>query len=222
MRALAQSRLRSFFAAREGAGAIEFAIIAPLLIALFCMGYEVSRYVKSVRQLTAASTAVAGMIAQNTTGSVNDTDLLFFRDAVMIAYPDVLANAAAANTAWLNDIQLTMSSVNFSLQDKNCTSNCAYQAKVIWSGGSNPRPCSTSLTPASDNAQPSTTTLPSDTFGPGTMIVVDIVYNYRPRMAARLMQTIKLTRSFYIQPRYVSTVTYSPNGTNFATSCSSS
>jgi Flp pilus assembly protein TadG len=222
MRHSARNRLKCFAAAREGAGAVEFAFVAPVLIALLCGGFELTRYIKAVRQLTAASTAVAGMIAQNTSGSVNDTDLLFFRDAIMIAYPDVLADAAAQKLTWTNDIKVTMSSINFSQTDPNCKSNCTYQAKVAWSGGSNKRPCSTLLAPTSDTAQPSTTTLPSDTFGPGTLIVVDISFNYRPIVATQLLQPLPLSRSFYIQPRYVSSIAYSPNGTNFASTCPTS
>ena len=222
MRLPVRNNLRSFAASRRGVAAIEFAFVAPVLIALLCGGFELTRYIKAVRQLTAASTAVAGMIAQNTSGSVNDTDLLFFRDAIMIAYPDVLADAAALNMTWTNDIKVTMSSVNFSQTDSNCKSNCTYQAKVAWSGGSNKRPCSTLLASASDGAQPTTTTLPSDTFGPGTLIVVDLVYAYRPIVAAQLLRPLTLSRSFYIQPRYVSSIAYSPNGTNFASTCASS
>ena len=222
MRSHAHSGLRSFASARDGVAAIEFAFTAPILIALLFGGFELTRYIKAVRQLTAASTAVAGMIAQNTSGSVNDTDLLFFRDAIMIAYPDVLADAAAQNIAWTDDIRVTMSSINFSQTDSNCKSNCTYQAKVGWSGGSNKRPCSTLLASASDGAQPTTTTLPTDTFGPGTLIVVDIVYKYRPIVATQLLQPLPLTRSFFIQPRYVSSIAYSPNGTNFAPTCANS
>ncbi len=222
MRITRRNSPRTFAAARKGVGAVEFAFTAPILITLLCGGFELTRYIKAVRQLTAASTALAGMIAQNTSGSVNDTDLLFFRDAVMIAYPDVLADAAAQNKTWTNDIQVTMSSINFSLTNQNCKSNCTYQAKVAWSGGSNTRPCSTLLTSASDDAQPTTTTLPSDTFGPGTLIVVDIVYTYRPIVATQLLRPLSLSRSFYIQPRYVSSIAYSPNGTNFASTCANS
>ena len=222
MRAHTRNHARSFAAAQGGTGAVEFAFTAPILIVLLCCGFEVTRYIKAVRQLTAASTAVAGMIAQNTSGTLNDTDLLFFRDAIMIAYPDVLANAAAAKKTWTDDIQVTMSSINFSQTNSSCKSDCTYQAKVAWSGGSNARPCSTLLVSAPDNAQPTTTTLPSDTFGPGTLIVVDIAYKYRPIVAAQLFQPVTLSRSFYVQPRYVQSVAYSPNGTNYATTCASS
>ena len=222
MRVLARNGLRAFASARTAAGAVEFALATPILIALLCGGFELTRYIRANRQLTTASTAVAGMIAQNTSGSVNDTDLLFFRDAIMIAYPDVLADAAALKVPWTSDIQVTMSSVNFSQIDATCKSSCKYQAKVAWSGGTNARPCSTPLTSASDDAQPSKTTLPLDTFGPGTLIVVDIVYNYRPIVAAQLLRPMMLSRSFYIQPRYVSSIAYSPSGTNYAINCPSS
>ena len=219
MRGTALNTLRSFAFARKGAGAVEFALATPILIALLCGGFELTRYIRANRQLTAASTAVAGMIAQNTSGSVNDTDLLFFRDAVMIAYPDVLGDAAALKVPWTSDIQVTMSSIGFSQTDPTCKSGCTYQARVLWSGGSNARPCLTTLTSAADDAPPTKTTLPTDTFGPGTLIVVDIAYNYRPIVATQIFKPLTLSRSFYIQPRYVSSIAYSPNGTNFASNC---
>lgn len=209
-----------FAAARSGAAAVEFALIIPFMAVLLCSGWEVNHFAKAVRQLTNASTTVATMIAQNTTGTVNDTDLLFFRDAIMIAYPDVLVNAFAAGKPWSSDIQVTISSVAFTAAS-GCTSNCTYQAKVAWSGGANPRPCSVALASASDGATPSPTTLPADTFGPGSLIVVDLKYQYRPSIGGTVLGSPTLARSFYIQPRYVTTIAYSPNGTKFATQCPS-
>lgn len=215
-------RARAFAASHSGVAVVEFAIIVPMLILFLCVGFELSRYIKSVRQITVATSTVAGMIAQNTSGTVNDTDLLFFRDAVMIAYPDVLANAYSANKTWLQDIQITMSSVGFTTTPSGCSSSCTYKAKVSWSGGSNPRPCSVYMTSAPDDATPSTTTLPADVFGPGSLIAVDLKYVYRPIVGATLLGPLSVTRSFYIQPRYVSSVAYSSNGSNFATNCPSS
>ena len=73
--------------------------------------------------------------------------------------------------------------------------------------------------PVADSARPSPTTLPTDTYGPGSVIVVDIDYTYLPLVANRFLSGIQIKRSFYIQPRYVSVVTYQPDDGGMATSC---
>ena len=205
-----------FARANRGVALLEFALIMPFLITLLFGSYELTRYINTTRQITNLADSIAQLFAQNTTGSINDTDLHFAIDSTMVTFPNVLGDAHKQGIYWWQDIYVSMSSVLFSPTVTGCTSNCTYNAKVMWTTGS--RPCSTNLTPAADTAPPSLTTLPMDAFGPGSMIVVDIVYFYRPIVASNLLGIKTISRSTYLQPRYVTSVKYA-TGSSMGTAC---
>ena len=194
-------------------------MVAPFLITLYLGGFEISRYIKTMRKVTYVANSVAQMLAQNTTGTVTDTDLHFFVDSAMVTFPDVLSNSYAAGIPWYQDIQTSMSSVAFTPTKTGCTSNCTYKAKVVWNSGPNPRSCTAALTSVSNTAAPTTSTLPADTFGPGSLIVVDVVYTYRPVVATKLFGNLRIARSVYIQPRYVGEVDYDDDSGTKGHSC---
>ncbi len=205
-----------FARADRGVALLEFSLIMPFLIALLLGSFELTRYINTTRQITNLADSIAQLFAQNTTGSINDTDLHFAIDSTMVTFPNVLGDAHKQGIYWWQDIYVSMSSVSFTPTVTGCTSNCTYNAKVMWTTGA--RPCSTNLTPASDTAPPSLTTLPTDAFGPGSMIVVDIAYNYRPIVATNLLGVKTISRSTYLQPRYVSSVKYAAGG-SMGTAC---
>ncbi len=205
-----------FASANRGVAMLEFSLVTPFLIALLFGSYELTRYINTTRQITNLADSVAQLFAQNTTGSINDTDLHFAIDSTMVTFPNVLVDAHNQGIYWWQDIYVSMSSVSFSPTVAGCTSNCTYNAKLMWTTGS--RPCSTNLTPAADTATPSLTTLPMDAYGPGSMIVVDVVYFYRPIVATNLLGIKTISRSTYLQPRYVSSVKYAAGG-SMGTAC---
>lgn len=191
--------------------------MAPFLILLFLGGFELTRYVNSMRKLTYTSNAIAQMLAQNTSGSVGDDELHFYFDASLITFPEMLSDSLAKGMAWWSDIHIAMSSVAFKPTVTGCTSGCTYKANTAWSYGDYARACGVPLVSTANTSPPSPTTLPSDVFGPGSLIVVDVVYNYTPIVAPQIFGTMTIRRSAYIQPRYVSLVTYSSGG--MATKC---
>ena len=194
---------------------LEFTLIAPFLLALLFGSYELTRFINTTRQISNLSNSIAQLFAQNTSGTITDTDLHFAIDSTMVTFPNVLGDAHQQGIWWYQDVHVTMSSVAFSPTVTGCTSNCTYNAKVMWTTGS--RPCSTNLTPVADTATSSPGTLPTDAFGPGSIIVVDVVYNYRPIVATTLLGIKTISRSTFIQPRYVSSVKYNSSG--MATAC---
>ena len=213
--------VREFIRSRAGISAIEFAIGSPVFILLLLFGVDTARYVVATEKIVNVASTIGQMISQNTTGTVNYIDLQFYRDSAMVIFPQVLADAKQQNIAWYNDISITMSSVNFVSSPSGCTTACTYTPQVVWSGGTSPRSCTLPITSASDTAIPSATTLPSDVYGPGSLIVVDVSFTFRPTIAPTFMQSMKVVRSFYLAPRFVPLIKYSTiSGDNgFASEC---
>jgi TadE-like protein len=206
-------RGKEFWPARQAIAAVEFALLLPLLIMLMLGSVEVARVIIAARNVTAVATTASEMLSQET-GTVDYVNLHFATDSTMVIFPQILQDAAQKGISWKNDISVSIAGVCFSPNGSTdctlpCTSNCT--ANVVWNSGPNKRTCGVPLTSAPDTAAPSTTTLPADVFGEGSLIVVDIVYNYTPIFASTftalfghpLFGTIPIARSAYLAPRYV-------------------
>lgn len=213
------SRRKRLLRADSGAVAVEFAVGLPLLILMLLGFVELDRYGWAVRQIESTASSMAMMLTQST-NEVKPVDIKFAKDSVQVLFPRVLQDSARVGHKWSDDVSVTMSSVAFST-DKKCVSNCAYQAQVAWSSGADKRPCKTALSPAPDDAAPTPTTLPSDAFGPGSVIVVDLEYDYKPVFMQKIFGGLKIRRSSYMQPRYAVTLPYSEaSGDANVTTCS--
>lgn len=203
-----RATLARFRRDRSAAAAIEMAFVAPVMIVLALGGVDTARYVEATESVSKVASTIGQMITENTSGSVNYIDLQFYHDSAMVIFPDVLSDAARQGISWSNDISISMSSIQFTATPTNCTASCTYVPKVIWTGGSNPRTCGTIFSQVPDASVPSASTLPKDIYGPGSVIVVDVQYNYHPYFVSFLSSSISIARSVYMAPRYVSLVNY--------------
>ncbi|MGH6838577.1 MAG: TadE/TadG family type IV pilus assembly protein [Methylocella sp.] len=205
-------RAGEFWRSRQAIAATEFVLVLPFLVAMMAGSAEVARLIVFARDVTLAATTSVEMITQNGTGKVNFIDLHFAQDSTMVIFPGILLDSSLKGTSWGKDISISMASVCFTSKASApctpvCTSNCTF-ANVVWSSGSSKRACGVNLTPVADTSGPSPATLPADVFGPGSLIVVDIIFNYTPIFAPRFFGTIPIARSAYIAPRYVPLIKY--------------
>ena len=206
-------RLPRFGGDRRGVAALEFAIGAPMLIALLLLGVDVSRYIIATKRIENVAATIGQMISVSQTGTVSATDLQFFHDSAMVIFPQVLADSYAQQIAWGADIGITMSGVTFT------QSGNTYVPHLVWTGGTMPRSCTVTMTAAPDTAAPSPSKLPADVFGPSMLVVVDVTYAFRPTIAPTFLSTIPIARSYYVAPRYVSSITYAGASGPVAANC---
>lgn len=192
----------------RGIAATEFALVFPMLILLLLGIVETTNVVTANRRLQVVAGSIAQMFTQSTSGSVNYVDVHFAFDSTMVLFPLVLSDSNAKSVSWGNDISVTASSIVFTLQNSACTSNCIYNANVAWSAGSNKRPCGVTLTSAANSAPSNPNSLPTDSFGPGSMIVVDVSYQYTPAIMPKLIPKLTLSKSVYLRPRYIQPTSY--------------
>jgi Flp pilus assembly protein TadG len=211
----------TFIKSGRAVAAIEFAFMMPVLILFMLAGVETVRYVNTSRQLTEFVYSAASLIAERTS-NITLNDIIFGKTSVVVTFPGILSDAARKNTVWSTDMQYTASSIVFTPTINGCTSNCTYNAKVAWTFGANPRPCNVSLTSVSDSASPSPSSLPADVFTSGSIIVVDLIYTYTPIFGAQFVPIIQMKRSAYLQPRYLTSISYTNSTGNpaFDSPCS--
>ena len=228
-------RCRSFGVCCKAVSAIEFAMVLPVMILLLLAGAQLVLYINATRKIERIATSISEMISQatppnnsTTSATVNQLDLHFSYDATLALFPYIMSDAASKNIPWWSDISIDYASINFIQTVNPCNvvgdqSSC-YMAKVVWTStgtaGSKYRPCIVPQLPANDNAAPSPTTLPRSLFGPGSIIAIDVSFNFVPTFGAKFIPPITISRSVYVQPRYASLINFDPTGNDgIATIC---
>ncbi|WP_342162349.1 TadE/TadG family type IV pilus assembly protein [Methylobacterium sp. SD21] len=231
--------IRRFLGAERGVAAIEFAVILPILLVLLLTGTQVVIYINASRKVGQVARSISQMVSQakppsdnsTTTATVNALDLHFSFDAAMVIFPYLLNDAKRQNLSWWGDISINYASIAFLKGNATCNDpadqSACYTANVVWTStgtaqpyGANYRPCSTPQLPADNTAAPSRTALPRSVFGPATLIVIDVVFNFTPTLGSKFFPAIKIARSAYVQPRYASLINYdTTNNDGIATKC---
>ena len=206
-------RHRAFGWDIRGVAAVEFALCTPILMLLLLVGFDTARYIVAARRLAVVAATIGQMLSVSTTGQIAAADLQFYEDSTVAIFPQVLQDSYQQGLTWRSDIGMTVSTVNFT------GTSPSYQGLVNWTVGTNLRPCKVPMVAASDTAPPSPSTLPTDVFGPGSLIVIDLSFKFRPTIASKLMNPINIVRSFYVQPRYVPSLNYSGSGSANAKQC---
>lgn len=85
---ICSSRIFRFARDRRGVSAVEFALIAPLLILLFVGSFEITRAVNMNRQVALLARTVSDFISQQESVSTSDIEAIFNASAaVMYPYP---------------------------------------------------------------------------------------------------------------------------------------
>lgn len=228
---------RRFLRDEKAVAAIEFAVILPILLLLLLAGSQVVLYINASRKVGQVARSISQMISQvkpptnSSTATVNATDLHFSFDATLVIFPFLMGDAKRQNVAWWQDISINYASIAFTQTNSTCNDptdlSACYTANVVWTStgtsqpyGTNYRPCTPAQLPADNTAAPSRLTLPRSVFGPASLIVIDVVFNFTPTFGASFVPAVKIARSAYVQPRYATLINYdTTNSDGIATKC---
>lgn len=213
MKNYSPSRFRRTFRSGTGTAAVEFAIIFPVLLMMCLAVIEVRNMITTNSQLQTVANSIGQMIAVNTSGYTNATDIQFATDSTMVLFPYVLTDSYNKGESWDQDIKITISNIVFKSRVAGCQSNCTFDAYVAWSRGDSKRPCGTVLTAVADSSSPTTTTLPTDSYpsvnsASGSLIVVDVSFIYNTNIWKELSGPYTYKKSVYLQPRYIDPTSY--------------
>ena len=163
--------LGSFGAAREGLAAVEFALIAPLMISMYFGVTELSdAFTASAKTTTVASTAADLVAQEQTVCNAEMTDVFAALNTIMFPYP-------------LNNMQIVVSS----LIDAG-----GGTVKVAWSDAQNTSPRAVNSVvsvPAGLVAVG------------GSVILAEVSYSYSSPAGHLIYGVVPLADKFYLHPR---------------------
>lgn len=174
--------LHRFAKNRDGLAALEFALIAPVMIAMFYGSIELASAVDCNARVSRVASTTADLVAQSTAVSSTDTSNIF-NAAYAILYP--------------------YTSVNAKIVVSSLVDNGKGGATVAWSDATSN---------ATARTKGATMTVPTGliTSGSGgSVIYAEITYTYTAPLTYFLGGAVTLHDNFYARPRRSLTVAHS-------------
>jgi Flp pilus assembly pilin Flp len=171
----------------QGISAVEFALILPVLIALYLGGVELTLAMTLDRKVTGATAALGDLTAR--ASHLDNDDLAdIFEATRMVMQPNDIALAS---------MQITSVSYDSSV---HTTSGNNVQVNVDWSDT-----CGSQIPPLVDDTE---IEVPKDLIPDGgTLIVAKISFPYDSPVGFFFSSTRHLTDTFYLRPRRVDSIT---------------
>ncbi|MEI9990706.1 MAG: TadE/TadG family type IV pilus assembly protein [Rhizomicrobium sp.] len=168
-----------FRRAKDGIAAVEFAILAPVMVALFLGSIELCDALDCQQKVTGMASTAADLVAQETQATNGDISNVFAAvNSIVYPYP-----AAGLKIVITSIAQTT---------GPNPTT------KVAWSCAQNTAP----------RTAGSAITVPTGVISSGgSVILAEVSYPYSSPVSDYITGTINMTETFYARPRRSTTIT---------------
>ncbi|MEO8115284.1 MAG: TadE/TadG family type IV pilus assembly protein [Phenylobacterium sp.] len=164
--------LRWFRSDQRGVAAVEFALIAPAMILLYCGMAELTLTLMAGRRASHAVSVVGDLVAQSSTiNGTQMTDIFKVADAVVAPFPTT-------------GLKMRVSSV---------TANAGGVPQVVWSQGKGMTALGVGTTAA---AVPANLMLAGD-----NVVVAEMSYAYTPPLGYFMKTGHTFTKTFLLRPR---------------------
>lgn len=173
-------RIRSFRGEKRGVAAIEFAMIAPFMIALWLGSAELSQGVSADRKVSHAASALADLVTQqpNITGDELN-DIMDATQAIMMPFD-------------VGNLSIKIAGVE--IDEDQAT-------EVVWSASRN----GTAASAGESYPIPDALLIPNS-----FLIVAELDYTHTPATSQAITGDITLSDTFILRPRRSEVITYNP------------
>ena len=168
--------IQGIWYSEKGVSAIEFALIAPVMILIFLGSIELSLLTRADRRVTMTASSLGDLTARLVT--VTDADMQELYNASVVLMSPYPASAARMRITSVVD-------------------NGDGQTRVAWSDGFN-------MTAYSENAL--ITIPEGLVASPGSVIVAEVEFDYESTVGFVLDASQTIEDTFYLRPRRVSTI----------------
>lgn len=175
--------LASFWRDRRGVSAIEFALIAPVLILLYCGMAEMTQAMMAQRRLSNITSATGDLMAQSTqTGPLKSADIFKIGETIMAPFPT--ANLKICLASVVSDAT-GKDTVAWRQASKSSMTNCPAKGAVLTD-------VPVGVLPASQS-----------------VILARSTYVYTSTFALVMPANLTFTRTYYLRPRKTDAVLWS-------------
>jgi Flp pilus assembly protein TadG len=183
-------RLRAFHREAHGLAAVEFALVLPVMIALLFGMAELSRAIFCRTAISQIASTVADLIAQeNSVDAADFTNVYNAANVILYPYyPDVSTQKPA----------IRITSVIYDPNKADGTSGT-----VDWTCN---QPGSLALSPATLSKGDSVSFGKPLLSSGGSVLMVEVAYNYNPPTTQELVGGLKFSDKFYTKPRRVAQI----------------
>lgn len=173
--------LRRFPKDRRGVAAVEFALVAPVMILLYCGLAELSMAMMASRQAAHSASVVGDLVAQSAqVSSTEVADIFSVGSSIMKPFPAA-------------PLHMRVTSVR---ADANGV------PRVVWSQGYGMSALAANATPAG---------FPANLLVAGDSVIqADVAYTYTSPIMEVLPNPVSYSDHFYLKPRRSPEVTYTP------------
>jgi Flp pilus assembly protein TadG len=200
--------------ARRGIAALEFALIAPIMVILTLGVVDATRALLAFQQITSAAQQVAEIgtarasvneLASDGNLQVYDFDVAAAASAIYAYIPRLRPDVGGDNSSYV----VTVTSVAFTASQNGYTASTAWSAVGETGGPADAsqtpfRPCG-GLVLTAAGTPPSMSTLPILTTPPlvglTSLLVVDVQYKFSPLFLQWITGPIEMHRTAYLPPR---------------------
>ncbi|MEI9885298.1 MAG: TadE/TadG family type IV pilus assembly protein [Rhizomicrobium sp.] len=173
------SWLRKAWKAKSGLAAVEFALLAPIMIAFFLGGIELTDALACKQKVTGMAATAADLVAQETNVTNADISNVFSAiNSIVYPYPTT-------------GLKIVVSSLSYT---------SATTGTVTWSDAQN----TTARVPNTTVTVPSGVLASG-----GSVILTEVTYPYTSKVAKFLSSSTNMTSTFYARPRRSAAVTRS-------------
>ncbi|HXC54263.1 MAG TPA: TadE/TadG family type IV pilus assembly protein [Rhizomicrobium sp.] len=171
---------RKFWRAKDGLAAIEFAMLAPVLAAMFLGSIELADALDCEQKVTGMAATAADLVAQET--QIKNSDI---------------ANVFSA----INSIVFPYPTTGLKIVVSSLVDNGSGGGKVAWSDAQN-----TSARVVGTNVTVPTGVITSG----GSVILTEVTYPYASPVSDYLTGTTNMSETFYARPRRSTTISRVP------------
>jgi Flp pilus assembly protein TadG len=192
---------------RSGSPALEFALIAPVMLMLLAGAYDVTRLLLVMRQLSSASLQIVQIATEQSmqpdqTISLTVQQVYQAQTAIYAVFPRMQSgNDTSA-------FSVTLSAAVYTASPANCVPGvtCTYTAKVAWSkalalGTQVIRPCGT-ISQVTSATRATIGTIPTaGMISVTSMLIADVTYQYMPMFTGTFTGPVSLRHTAFLMPR---------------------
>lgn len=167
---------KRFWRDRRGASAVEFALIAPVLITMYCGMAELTQAMMAQRRLSNIASAVGDLVAQGSqTGPLKMADVFKVGDTIMAPFP--VTGALKMCVLSVTSDASGRDTVAWSKPSASGMTNCPAQGAILTD-------VPVAVLPASQS-----------------VIMSRVSYTYTPAIKFILSSGLTFNRTYYLRPR---------------------